>query len=330
MDEDKVILFLSRLDTNLLQDFWGRRGKLLSKKGKFTHAEASNNIHLLILILRYSFPEQGCNTGTLTRTAGISSEKPATASIDMHGSPTPTTPRGTPSRRGRSPRFVADSPSQSGSTTLPSNFPDKPTSTFTSSLDIRVEGATSFDSDSEKETDLTEPERAPTSESKRAPRKSKTEALAALNSHARSTSPNPDDDGYRDGVSVKDWNTTPIPVSPVLDLSSVKTSSSRPKIMDKAPRPFGLEDCPEYYPTMEEFKDPMAYIRSISDEAKNYGICKVVPPAEWEMPFVTDTEVRGLPCINSAHSDCSAPSRVFVLGLDFSGLTPSRPHLGPN
>jgi histone demethylase JARID1 len=213
----------------------------------------------------------------------------------MHGSPTPTTPRGTPSRRGRSPRFTADSPSQSGSSTLPSNFPDKPTSTFTSSLNIRVEGATSFDSDSDKEIDLPEPEQPTTSESKRAPRKSKTEALAALNSHARSSSPNPDDDGYPDGSSGKDWNTVAIPVAPVLDMSSVKTKSH--KIKNKLSRPFGLEDCPEFYPTMEEFKDPMAYIRSISDEAKNYGICKVVPPAEWTMPFVTDTEVRGLPRI---------------------------------
>ena len=32
-------------------------------------------------------------------------------------------------------------------------------------------------------------------------------------------------------------------------------------------------------------------IRSISDHAKNYGICKIVPPESWKMPFTTDTEV---------------------------------------
>ena len=57
------------------------------------------------------------------------------------------------------------------------------------------------------------------------------------------------------------------------------------------PRPFGLTDCPQFYPTVEEFKDLMAYIESISPKAKDYGICKIVPPQGWKMPFVTDTEV---------------------------------------
>jgi histone demethylase JARID1 len=84
----------------------------------------------------------------------------------------------------------------------------------------------------------------------------------------------------------------PIPVSPILDLSSVKTRSPRNMQSDGSKRPFGLEDCPAFYPTVDEFKDPMAYVRSISTTAKNHGICKVVPPAGWKMPFVTDTEVR--------------------------------------
>lgn len=84
----------------------------------------------------------------------------------------------------------------------------------------------------------------------------------------------------------------PIPVSPNLDLSSVKTTSPRPNSFFKStPRPFGLVDCPEFYPNAEEFKDPMAYIRSISERAKEFGICKIVPPVGWKMPFVTDTEV---------------------------------------
>lgn len=35
----------------------------------------------------------------------------------------------------------------------------------------------------------------------------------------------------------------------------------------------------------------MTYIRSITEKALNYGICKIVPPVGWKMPFVTDTEV---------------------------------------
>jgi histone demethylase JARID1 len=34
----------------------------------------------------------------------------------------------------------------------------------------------------------------------------------------------------------------------------------------------------------------MAYIDSIAPEAKKYGICKIVPPEGWQMPFELDTE----------------------------------------
>jgi len=90
-------------------------------------------------------------------------------------------------------------------------------------------------------------------------------------------------------------NAPPIPVPPCLDLSTVKTSTLRtPNNAARDPRPFGLTDCPEFFPTQEEFKDPMAYIKSISPKAKDYGICKIIPPADWKMPFVTDTEVGSL------------------------------------
>lgn len=176
---------------------------------------------------------------------------------------------------------------------MPSNYSNKPANTFTSSLDIRVEGAIPIEPDSTKESALTRSaDLATSTEPKRAPRKSKTEALAALNSHARSSSPGPDDLEHQDDLTAKYRNIPPIAVSPTLDLSTVKTSS--PKVNKSNldyPRPFGLTDCPEFFPTPEEFKDPMAYIRSISDRAKEYGICKVIPPPDWKMPFVTDTEV---------------------------------------
>ncbi len=86
----------------------------------------------------------------------------------------------------------------------------------------------------------------------------------------------------------------PIGVNPVLDLSSVKTPNPRNMPLKPKERPFGLTDCPTFRPTPEQFKDPMAYVRSISENAKSYGMCKIIPPLGWAMPFVTDTEVSVL------------------------------------
>lgn len=205
---------------------------------------------------------------------------------DMHSS---ASPRGTPSRRGKSPRFRADSPSEaSGSSSLPTNFTKEPRTTLTSSLKILVEGAVPIESDSDKDRAHSLPQLTTPGESQRAPRKSKTDALAALHTHARSSSPMLEED---DSVMDVD-DTYRIPVASTLDLSSVKTSRPhQARIEAGEPRPFGLRDCPEFYPTVEEFKDPMTYIRSISEHARIHGICKIIPPEGWEMPFVTDTEV---------------------------------------
>lgn len=212
----------------------------------------------------------------------------------MQGSTSAATPRGTPSRRGRSPRFSSDSSSHASLSHLGNNYPTDSTTVFASSLDIQVEGTAPIKDNSGEETGSKAPQPPVSSDNeKRAPRKSKTDALAALNNQVRASSAAPDDDDETAAnLTAKYRNLPPIAVSSALDPSSVKTTTPRQEDRKPSvPRPFGLQDCPEYYPTSEQFKNPMEYIKSIAEEAMQYGICKIVPPSDWKMPFVTNTEV---------------------------------------
>lgn len=80
-------------------------------------------------------------------------------------------------------------------------------------------------------------------------------------------------------------------VNPPFDLSSVRTEAPPDPGPSNEPRLFGIPTCPTYHPTPEEFTDPMAYMERIAPEAKKYGICKIVPPPGWHMPFELDTDV---------------------------------------
>jgi hypothetical protein len=46
-----------------------------------------------------------------------------------------------------------------------------------------------------------------------------------------------------------------------------------------------LPEAPVFYPTTEEFADPIQYLNSIREEAQAAGIIKIVPPKEWRCPF---------------------------------------------
>lgn len=216
--------------------------------------------------------------------------------IMSSGSPQTPSRRATPSRRGRQGSGSAtDSASAGHYTYVSDSAPEKPPETFTSSLSIAVEGTAPSPTmkDSGPIGSLASfGMAADGSPSRRTPRKSKVDALAAIN---RSRSPsvelfNPPTSVQTEPSSI--LNVAPISVTPTLDMTSVKTISPRNIPTRTKPRPFGLEEVPTFFPSPEEFKDPMGYIRSISSRAQDYGLVKVVPPIGWNMPFVTDTEVR--------------------------------------
>lgn len=79
-----------------------------------------------------------------------------------------------------------------------------------------------------------------------------------------------------------------------LDLSTVERRGqpNAPREPAKRVRPHGLQEAPTFRPTEEEFKDPEEYIRRIAPEGKKYGICRIIPPENWQPPFAIDTEVR--------------------------------------
>eukprot|EP00027_Filamoeba_sp_ATCC50430_P002798 CAMPEP_0168545640 /NCGR_PEP_ID=MMETSP0413-20121227/3067_1 /TAXON_ID=136452 /ORGANISM="Filamoeba nolandi, Strain NC-AS-23-1" /LENGTH=899 /DNA_ID=CAMNT_0008575753 /DNA_START=158 /DNA_END=2857 /DNA_ORIENTATION=- len=72
--------------------------------------------------------------------------------------------------------------------------------------------------------------------------------------------------------------------------AQVKQEPENPSSATWKPNP-ELPSAPVFYPTEEEFRDPMKYLSSIREVAKEYGICKIVPPS--------DKWLQGKPCLTN-------------------------------
>ncbi|CAN8274376.1 unnamed protein product [Cochlearia groenlandica] len=67
-----------------------------------------------------------------------------------------------------------------------------------------------------------------------------------------------------------------------------ESSSPSPKVTAKwdpsEPCRPSVDDAPIFYPTNEDFEDPLAYIEKLRSKAESYGICRIVPPVAWTPP----------------------------------------------
>ncbi|WWC67689.1 uncharacterized protein I206_101601 [Kwoniella pini CBS 10737] len=108
----------------------------------------------------------------------------------------------------------------------------------------------------------------------------------------------------------------PVIVNPPFNPASVRQSAPRYPPARTTPRLFGIDECPTYYPNEEQFKDCMGYIESIADDARPYGICKIVPPEGWKMPFTLDAETFRFRTRLQRLNQLEAASRAKINFLD--------------
>lgn len=109
-----------------------------------------------------------------------------------------------------------------------------------------------------------------------------------------------------------------------LDLSTVERRGqpNAPREPAQRHRPHGLLEAPTFRPTEDEFQDPVEYIRKIAPEGKKYGICRVVPPENWQPTFAIDTEVRFQSAV--IPYSCNLAGEILILTFCLSSDSTSK------
>ncbi|KAL4401876.1 histone H3K4me/H3K4me2/H3K4me3 demethylase [Malassezia pachydermatis] len=145
-------------------------------------------------------------------------------------------------------------------------------------------------------------------ETKRGERRSKTQALSAMgkgNEDASSSNLSPPPHASRHATR-KAGRMPPLPplvfdTTPGASISKghpppIATGASTPRYPEPRTRPrfFGLEEAPTFYPTWDEFQDPLKYIQWVArpdgGNGAACGIAKIVPPSGWQMDCVVDEQ----------------------------------------
>ncbi|XP_050375974.1 lysine-specific demethylase JMJ17 [Argentina anserina] len=63
-----------------------------------------------------------------------------------------------------------------------------------------------------------------------------------------------------------------------------------PNLSSASSSSLNIPSAPVFYPSEDEFRDPLEYIYKIRAEAEPYGICRIVPPESWKPPFALDLD----------------------------------------
>ena len=161
---------------------------------------------------------------------------------------------------------------------------------------------------------------------RRGERRSKAQALSAMGSRgdAMSSAALPAAPHAARHATRKARSRPPLPplvfdttdAKPAAGARPIATGASTPRHEPPrtAPRAFGLEEAPTFYPTWDEFQDPLQYIQwTASPSGGNgiaYGIVKIVPPEGWHMDFVADEQTFRFRTRVQRLNELSAEGRV--------------------
>jgi [histone H3]-trimethyl-L-lysine4 demethylase len=89
----------------------------------------------------------------------------------------------------------------------------------------------------------------------------------------------------------------------------------------EAAEPLNLTEAPVYRPTSEQFADPLRFIASIREEAEPFGLCRIIPPDDWQPPCTIDRKAFKFPtriqCVHELQERSSTFQAQHVFHRDY-------------